>query len=162
METVFLVESSDSRGTREEYQSHLSKLNDRIENKSRGLTPSEYDQVSSDAHKSTSATVDELRPRLLVANQELFGEYDRLASEAQFRLNVCPPLLALGVTAALSLSCFFAIPTVIVLYALLSQGLRKRAQSVSVIQRAVLAGVIPHPLQGILERFDSPGTKSRR
>jgi hypothetical protein len=150
---VFWVESSDSRGTRDEYQTHLAKLNDRIFDKSNGLSPHDFEQVDTDAAKATSATVDELRPRLLVANQELFGEYDRLAAEAQFRLNVCPPLLALGVTAAVTVSAWIALFAVIVSYALLTQAFRKRAQSVSVIQRAVLAGQISHPLQAILDRF---------
>jgi hypothetical protein len=38
----------------------------------------------------------DLRTRLLVANQELYGEYDRLAAEASFRVNMTPPLLVLA------------------------------------------------------------------
>jgi hypothetical protein len=150
---LFPVESSDSKATREEYQSFLGRLGDRIETRISGFQPHDYEEVTSDAHRATAATVDELRPRLLVANQELYSEYDRLASEAQFRINVCPPLLALGVTASLSEACWWILPAAVVTYALLSQGLRKRAQSVSVIQRAVLGGVLDHPLQTILDRF---------
>jgi hypothetical protein len=35
---------------------------------------------------------DDLRARLLVANQELFGEYDRLEAESSFLLNIILPL----------------------------------------------------------------------
>lgn len=155
---LFFVETTDSKATREEYQSFLAKLGDQIQNKSSGLAPHDYEAVDTDAHKATGATVDELRPRLLVANQELYGEYDRLAAEAQFRINVCPPLLALGITAGVAISCWWLLPTVVAVYALLCQGLRRRAQSVSVIQRAVLTGVIQHPLRSILDRFGTSRT----
>ena len=158
---LFLAQSTDSKATREEYQMFVANLLEQVMDKSFGLNPTDYDQISSDAHKATGATSDDLRPRLLLANQELYGEYDRLASEAQFRINVGPPLFALGVTAAASLSPWMLIPTIGVVSTLVIQGLRKRTQSVSVIQRAVLTGAITHPLHSILDRFGTSQTNSR-
>lgn len=153
IQALFPIESSDSKTTRDEYQLFLGQLGASIENRSNGLSPSQYDEVAKDAHRATGATADELRPRLLVANQDLFGEFDRLASEGQFRLNIAWPLLALGATVSAAFSWWWMVPTALVFYTLLTQGLRKSAQAVSVIQRAVLTGLVTHPLQSILSRW---------
>lgn len=88
--------------------------------------------------------VTELRTRLLISNQDVFGEYDRLVSEAEFRLNITIPLFAASVYASVAFSRLWLLFLIIVL-ALLVQGTSKLAQSVTVLQRAVTVGVITHP-----------------
>ena len=153
LERVWWVDTPDSRGTRIEYEEYLKEIGHQIETRSTGLHYMQYSTVSRDFDRALHATLDTLRPRLLVANQQLFGEYDRLAAEGDFRVNVCPPLLALGATAAASLALWWAPLTVVIITALFWQGLRRRAQAVSVIQRAVLTETITHPAQTVLDRF---------
>lgn len=95
----------------------------------------------------------EFRARLLIANSAVFGEYDRLMSEAEFRLNVSPPILVLAVYCALSFSGSW-LALVLVVIALLVQGTSKLAQSVVVLQRAVTTGVITHPMQSEAKRAE--------
>lgn len=121
--------------------------------KSNGLAPDDYDEVSADIGRALHASGDTLRPSLLVANQELYGEYDRLNSEGSFRINVCLPLLALGASLTISVSWWWLLAALTTVYVLLSQGLRRRSQSITVIQGAVLSGIIKHPAKSILERF---------
>ncbi|GAB2578104.1 hypothetical protein [Kribbella endophytica] len=92
---------------------------------------------------------DDLRARLLVANQEMYGEYDRLESEATFRINVAPPLLVLGIAIAPlagdSLLGTLLIPVPMLIALLLTlQSFRKHQLAVNVLMRAVLSGVIEH------------------
>ncbi len=143
------VQSADTRQTRSEFEKRLDSFGERLEEATRGLPPDAYDLEGERWQKARNATVDELRPRLLVANQELYGEYDRLASEAQFRINVAVPLFVLGATLAEVYSYWLFPLATAISAALMAQGLRRREQSVSVIQRAVLDGTIRHPAQFI-------------
>lgn len=96
-------------------------------------------------HAATRTLPVDLRPHLLVANQEMFGEYDRLDAESTFRLNLCLPLLALAVTLGIELSGWFFLVGPLVAMVFFFQGLSRQYAAEAVILQAVLAGVIEHP-----------------
>ena len=141
--------SLDVRTTRDEYAEHVLDLRHRAEESIRGLPPDQFDQADLDVARKSYAGASDLRQRLLVTNQELYGEYDRLEAECQFRLNVCLPLLALGVTAAVDLWIGWAFLAAGASGVLLFQSFGRGARSASVIQRAVLAKDITHPLASL-------------
>lgn len=97
-----------------------------------------------DSLDASAASVD-LRPRLLVANQGLYGEYDRLAAEATFRLNLVLPTIALTVVAGFDVAWFWLLVGLPISVILLWQGTNRQRQSQEVIHRAVLAGLLDHP-----------------
>jgi hypothetical protein len=86
----------------------------------------------------------DLRARLLVANETMYGEYDRLAAEASFRLNLCIPLLMLAVVTAVNFGLAWAFIPAVAGVLLLVQGGNRLAMSRAVIERAVISGVIEH------------------
>jgi hypothetical protein len=82
---------------------------------------------------------------LLVGQQpELYAEVDRLRAEGDLRLAVIPPLLALTTLLATKGSpwCLIALPAI---FALLSQGLRRVAESRKLIIDAFSMGRITSP-----------------
>lgn len=87
----------------------------------------------------------DLRARLLSANQELYGEYDRLIAEGAFRINLVPPLIALSIVAGTNFYPLWAILPAAVGVVLLVQGTTRLASAQTVLRRAVLAGVVVHP-----------------
>lgn len=104
-------------------------------------------------HEAASAVVAplaELRPRLLVANQEVYGEYDRCAAEADFRVNLCPPIIALAILMGINFGvlrgvwsgCALALVAVV----LLIQGATRLRSAGIVLMRAVLVGTVEHPV----------------
>jgi hypothetical protein len=103
-----------------------------------------------DARLEDMLQIDDLRARLLVANQEMYGEYDRLEAEGTFRVNIAVPLAALAGAcllrpfSTLLVTIMFALSVIIVAGLLFYQGLRKHGLSSNVLARAVLAGVIEH------------------
>lgn len=147
-----LFESADARETRKEFENYLATLGHKFEDTFRGLSPTDHEDAEDQFFRAANSTVDELRPRLLLANQELYGEYDRLSSEAQFRINVVPPLVALGFSASYMIDGLLPASAALAVSALLlTKGLRKRAQSMSVIQRAVLTKLVKHPAESFLD-----------
>jgi hypothetical protein len=102
-----------------------------------------------------------LRPRLLVAEKEVYGEYDRLAAEAAFRINVTLPILLLGLTLAASTSWWWSIAALGVSMVLFRQGTRRLVESDSVIQRSVLNGIVVHPIDVEIERIKRDGIADR-
>jgi hypothetical protein len=126
-----------------EYEALLKNANDRyygVFGASVGdSVVTEYDRAIRGGHP------DLLRTRLLAANQEMYGEFDRLAAEASFRVNMFLPLLGLAVVTATNLSLFLAALPCAVAVVLAIQGANRYSQSVSVLRRAVLAEVIVHP-----------------
>jgi hypothetical protein len=93
----------------------------------------------------------DMRVRLLVANQELYGEYDRLASEAAFRVNVAAPLLVLSGIVASEFGWLILLVTFAIAIVLIIQGFLKLRQSVAVLRRAVITETIKHPVALVLE-----------
>jgi hypothetical protein len=116
------------------------------------LSMAEQDPLRHEIGRAARSGAGNLRPRLLTSNQEMYGEYDRLASEGSFRINLGPPLLALGLTAAWQISWLWAPLTLVVATVLLFQGANRARLANSVLQRAVLTEVITHPAQSILDR----------
>lgn len=109
------------------------------------------------AQQKLAQVNDDLRPRLLVQNAELYGEYDRLAAESAFRINVCPPLAALATTAALQLWWGWALVGALAVGVLFLQGVGRASRSASVLRRAVISGEIEHPIQSALREIaESP------
>lgn len=141
--------SLDVRTTRDEYNQHVTRLRDRAERSIRSLPPDEFDQADLDVARKSYAGASDLRQRLLVVNQELYGEYDRLETESQFRLNLAPPLMTFGATAGVGVWPGWAAIGVLAGVILIIQGLSRGARSASVIQRAVLSKDIEHPLASL-------------
>lgn len=138
--------------------SQLAKLLDRevkrIEENSEGQPPAARDQLRKDVTRARRTSAAELRVRLLVANQEMYGEYDRLSAEAEFRLNICLPLTLLGAIAAVQVDARYAPVTILIVSLLAYQGVARRAEATSVLSRAVLSNVMEHPLQTMAAGWD--------
>jgi hypothetical protein len=90
----------------------------------------------------------------------MYGEYDRLATEASFRVNMAPPLMALGLLVVSDLNTFLGLGIITGALVLFVQGAIRLNLSDTVLRRAVLAGVIKDPqterLQDILSRASRP------
>lgn len=143
----------DPRQTDRQLYELLGQAAERIEEKSNGLSPNERREVELEVTRAKRASAADLRVRLLVANQELYGEYDRLGAEAEFRLNLCPPLALLGATAAFYLHWSYAAVTLVLVASMAYQGAARRTEAISVLSRAVLSNVIEHPLQTLSKRW---------
>jgi hypothetical protein len=143
-----------ARQTRAQLDQVLKDTAEQIEMRTSGFSPHEMNDLERDLALASRTNAADLRTRLLVANQDLYGEYDRLAAEAEFRINVCLPLLVIGVTVAFGLS-FWALVVIPAVLALGYQGLVRQTEAESVIDRAVLAGTIDHPVQTIRRRWKS-------
>lgn len=100
-----------------------------------------------------SAGLEQLRPRLLMSGHpEMYSEYDRFVAEASFRINIAPPLTALGLLAGLSIAWPFAPVGIAIAFALLVQGSNRITTSVVTIRRAVTIGVFIHPIEDFYQR----------
>jgi hypothetical protein len=88
--------------------------------------------------------VGDLRTRLLIANQDLYGEYDRLDAEATFRINISLPVCALGLILR-PVSIWWTISVTTAALVFLVRGAVQRENAQTVLMRAVLSGVIEHP-----------------
>lgn len=94
-----------------------------------------------------------LRPRLLIANQELYSEYDRLSAEATFRINVPLPLVVLTTVFSTDLGWWLLPLGFSVAVSLLISGLHRLNEAETTIRRAVLDDLIVHPLTDSLEQL---------
>jgi hypothetical protein len=97
--------------------------------------------------RAADASIADLRTRLLVANQELYGEYDRLAAEANFRVNIFLPLMAFYAIALREHEPLLATAIFTVGCVLLFRGGIRMVLAVTVIQRAALNNEIEHPIE---------------
>lgn len=112
---------------------------------------------------TSKLAINDLRARLLVANQDMYGEYDRLAAEASFRVNVFLPLTALALITIFKLNTYLGIGIVAGCIILLIQGANRLSLSTTVLRRAALSGVIKDPMieklnelnQRLLDEFSS-------
>ena len=123
------------------------------------------DEVDADLHYIASgemAPLIELRPRLLVTNQEVYGEYDRLAAEGDFRVNLLPPIIALAIIVGFNLGVSIGVPSACVLLLVavifLVQGANRLRSSDVVLMRAVLVGIVEHGVSArareVLDKYD--------
>ncbi|MFC9498435.1 hypothetical protein [Streptomyces sp. NPDC056982] len=86
----------------------------------------------------------QLRTRLYGANKDMYGDYDRLAAEADFKVNVGLAGMALGVVAAIEVTpwwAFLFVPMAV----LFVRGLRTIRQANGVVVQAVVAEVVKSP-----------------
>ncbi len=147
--------SEEAAQTRAAYHRMVSANQERIYEAGGplGMSPQAMDDFESEIQRAMATSTSDLRPRLLVANQELYGEYDRLESEAAFRLNLCLPISALGTTALFTLSPWWGLATSLLVGGLLHKAVLTYVLAVSVVERAVLTGVIEHPTRTLLAGF---------
>ncbi|MDP9352350.1 MAG: hypothetical protein M3P51_12515, partial [Chloroflexota bacterium] len=109
--------SEEAARTNHEYQQYLltrqyllADLSGRM--RVTGRDRSELNELLETAETVRPDDTASLRPRLLVANQEMYGEYDRLAAEASFRINVAIPSFAIGSTVASEHSFWWQLPVI--------------------------------------------------
>jgi hypothetical protein len=88
---------------------------------------------------------DELKTRLLLEDRELYGEYDRISAEAEFRVNVTPPMAVLFIILASDLSSLWLLG-LLPLWWFFWQGYKRSHESVAVLMRALLVNKIEHPV----------------
>ena len=99
-------------------------------------------------------SMEDLRPRLLASGKpEVYGEYDRLAAEAAFRINLCLPVLALGIYVGLNLSLWWIPAALVVTGALFYRGVTRFDQSRQTLYQAAAVRVYMHPLVEELHRL---------
>jgi hypothetical protein len=158
--------SQDTRLTTEEYArwraGRTDEVRDRIEvSKNRNAGPV-LDISDSEMRTLVRFAVEEpgsylaandLRARLLVANQQMYGEYDRLAAEASFRVNMFLPLIALGLLVVFDFNRLLGFGIMAGAAILLVQGAIRLNLSNTVLRRAVLANVIKDPLTEKIEEI---------
>lgn len=112
----------------------LEEFAEWIKQQSRTVNHTEVDQIGSGQSRR-------FETKLMVANERLHGDFDRLRSEAELRVNVALPLLVLSVILAAQLNWFFAfggLVSVILCY----QGLQRARAAQEVVLQALMAGVI--------------------
>lgn len=101
--------------------------------------------------KLISAEMADVATRLQAKNERLWGDYDRLRSEAEFRIGLVPPLSASFVVLAVSVSPFWLLGVAPVAL-LLSQGRAKQTEATKVLAGAMSAGEVQPPS---LDRVDA-------
>jgi hypothetical protein len=128
------------RDTAKSYDEYLNDLNDRLTETRRYLSPEDTAKWMPRPDPSVS----QLRAYLLVANQQMYGEYDRLAAEGSFRINIAIHTLPLVVLLGLRVHWLYFL-LVLASFLLLRQGLQRGMSSIQVLEEATLAGVVTHP-----------------
>ncbi|MEU4190756.1 hypothetical protein AB0E69_02565 [Kribbella sp. NPDC026611] len=112
--------------------------------------------------------VEDFRARLLIGNAEMYGEFDRFESEAVFRINICIPLFTLGLISILQVNLpWWSDVGVVILLALLAgiiltQGQAKSALADEVLLRAVVSGIIEHPIATRVHAFEEEKARARQ
>jgi uncharacterized membrane protein len=114
-----------------------------------------------DFDRALSTNNVELRTRLLVTNTEMYGEYDRLTAEADFRLNLVLPLVVLTAVATGSLSVWVGVGLALLALAMLYQGVNRLAMSNAVLHRAVLSEVVVHPAVALIRAQEERATTEK-
>jgi hypothetical protein len=104
------------------------------------------DVTAGDVVQARRPTREGLKTMLLAANQEIYGEFDRASSEGEFRLNLVPPLLAIGVVGAVQYSGWLLVSAFVVSVGLLRSADRRLGQSTLILDRAIQADVLVHPV----------------
>jgi hypothetical protein len=144
-------------GARDEYQEHLFQLQVLINKNQAKLDDEVTQELSRELARPPSR--EGLRTRLLVANESLYAEYDRLSAEAAFRVNIAPPLVALSWIVGSQAGFGWGLVGVALSAFLAYQGVRRRKLSDEIPRRAVVAEVIELPVaakirQAIAEATD--------
>jgi hypothetical protein len=143
-------------GSQNEYREHLVGLREtyesRVERSGIRDEPDGADTQDREFGRLLRAPLSDLKPWLLVQRSELYGEYDRLESEGNFRINIAAPLLAVISGMARHVPEWIAVTSSVALIALVVRGVFKCIDARDVLRRAVLSGVITHPARAFLER----------
>ncbi|WP_170121403.1 hypothetical protein [Geodermatophilus tzadiensis] len=134
----------DRHGARDEYQEHLFQLQALINRNQEKLGDELAQALSAELARPPSR--EGLRTRLLVANESLYAEYDRLSAEAAFRVNIAPPLVALSWIVGAQAGLGWGLAGTVLSAFLAYQGVRRRNVSDEIFRRAVVAGVIELPV----------------
>lgn len=106
-----------------------------------GSTPNYEEEVNDQANAARSGLYEEIKlPTTLLLGKEptLFTEADRLRGESQFRVAIIPPLIALTIFAACSVSAWWLfgfIPLVIILWQSHTRNLEYRYLMLGAVQR---------------------------
>jgi hypothetical protein len=104
-------------------------------------TPSDPEKDRSQAFNGLVAGITgQFSAQLMVANERLYGNYDRLCAEAELRINAAPPIAALGVLLTPLDWRFIALVAVAALMAY--QGFLRSRSGREVLIQAIMAGVI--------------------
>lgn len=101
---------------------------------------------------AAGATLADHRDDALVMAPGLFAEYDRRATEAEYRINLAPPLLAIGVYGGISWFWLILL-TVFPIALILRRGLLCAAEARGILLRAVVHDAIRHPLAAIRDQI---------
>lgn len=153
--------SAESRETRLEFDEHLDTVESRFNDRIRDFSPLKRGALSDQFHRAKDAGISGLRPRLLISNPELYGEYDRLAAEATYRANVCLPIAFISYQLVWDALTFLVI--LLALPVLFYKGLTRGVEMVSTLQGAVVSGIVEHPTESILKRLgESPRAEGQR
>ncbi|MFF4104347.1 hypothetical protein [Streptomyces sp. NPDC001903] len=86
----------------------------------------------------------QLRTRLHAASKDLYGDYDRLAAEADLKVNVGAAAIVLSVLAAIQVEPWWALvcgPMMLLIY----RGLSLARQANDVLVQAIVTGVVQSP-----------------
>ncbi len=101
-----------------------------------------------------------LRHRLLVANADLYGEYDRLTAEAEFRINIAGPLLVLTALISVDFGWWLLLIGIAISVGLMLRGIVRLGQARLTIMNAAVNKVFVHPAIEIAEQFTLTGRSS--
>ena len=147
-----------SRTAEVEFQFFMQRLMAQAQRLVSRLENEDAEELGQFVRRSVRPGLDDLRARLLVANTALYGEYDRLAAEASFRLNISPPIAALIIGAMAKFGGGAGLVPVVVLgavavSALVAQGLRRTGLSRGVLLRAAATGVFELALSAEIRRL---------
>jgi hypothetical protein len=103
--------------------------------------------------RAANVSPQDMRARLLASGKtEVYGEYDRFASEASFRVNIVLPIFAIGVLASVQASACYLLATVSMAAVLLLQGFQRLGLALETIRTAAVNGMFIHPLEELLRR----------
>jgi hypothetical protein len=166
IQTIPALSSLDARVTRDEFLALHRQLEREVEILQDGLREQIERDRGTRSHReqrddaireldiaiSRGRDVGDLRARLLVTNQGLYGEYDRLAAEASFRINVATPVLGIAILVRDEWGVSWFLIPMFASLALLLQGLSKHRLAATVLMRAVIDTTIEHPLRQKVEQ----------
>jgi hypothetical protein len=104
-------------------------------------TPADPDKDrAQDFNRLVGGNARQFATQLMVANERLYGNYDRLCAEAELRINAAPPIAALGVVLTPLDWRFLGLVAVGALLAY--QGYIRSRSGREVLIHAIMAGVI--------------------
>lgn len=133
------------------YQQFIARNTLRCREASSALLPSS--RPPEEIEEAAKLPVTDLRANLLLSDAQAYGEFDRLAAEGSFRVNVPLPIASIVAYLGVTVSAYWLL-AMLALPVLLRQGAARLNMSVAVLQRAAIQGVAPHPLVDIANRLD--------